>query len=468
MRGRARGSAALSSWPRTLLLAALLLQLSAASAYASGNAIARFGGEHGTVNATNPTALYYNPAGLGFSEGSQLFVDGQLALRSLQWTHAMGQGDAPEPAGFAGANYGTATALNLFGGPMLGASVKLGQLTLGAAAYAPFGGNVHFDRTETFAGSMYPGAADGVARWHGYDAGTMSIYATAGGAYRIGPVSIGLTGNLIYSTISMARAQNLNGSNELTGEGRSKLDVSGVNGSFGAGVMVEALPQMLWLSLSYQAQPGLGTMQLSGKLEVDATVPKSTESVTQDVTLHQALPDIFRLGARLRPSSDVELRLAADWTRWNVLRTQCVAVKGQTCAVTPSGDAADGSGTVLNLRRYFQNVVGVRAGVSVWVTPALELFGGLGFETAAVPDATLDPVLADAANIAIAVGGRVAIAERWHLAASYTHLQFLARDSTGKSKLADPDVGLTTRRPDGGGRYTQWVGILNANLMYSF
>ena len=57
-------------------------------ASASGNAIARFGGEHGTVNATNPTSLYYNPAGIGFADGIQLFVDGQLALRSFQWKHA--------------------------------------------------------------------------------------------------------------------------------------------------------------------------------------------------------------------------------------------------------------------------------------------------------------------------------------------------------------------------------------------
>jgi len=132
-------------------------------AQASGNAIARFGGEHGTVNATNPTALYYNPAGLGFSQGAQLFLDGQLALRSLHWTHAMGQGDLAEPDGAAGANYGTARALNVFGGPMLGGSYQLGQLVLGAAAYAPFGGNVHFERNDAFASGAYPGAADGRA-----------------------------------------------------------------------------------------------------------------------------------------------------------------------------------------------------------------------------------------------------------------------------------------------------------------
>ena len=63
---------------------------------------------------------------------------------------------------------------------------------------------------------------------------------------------------------------------------------------------------------------------------------------------------------------------------------------------------------------------------------------------------------------------RYAFDEHWFIAGSYTHLQFFARDNTGKSHLADPDIELTTRRPDGGGRYTQWVGILNANVLYTY
>jgi long-chain fatty acid transport protein len=49
--------------------AALAILTAASGASAAGFATARFGGEHGTVVTTNPTALYYNPAGLGFSEG---------------------------------------------------------------------------------------------------------------------------------------------------------------------------------------------------------------------------------------------------------------------------------------------------------------------------------------------------------------------------------------------------------------
>jgi long-chain fatty acid transport protein len=446
------------------------LWLTPLSAAASGNAIARFGAEHGTVNATNPTALYYNPGALGFAEGTQLFLDGQLALRSMTWTHAMGPGDVAEPTGFAGANYGEASALNVFGGPMAGATMRLGDFTLGAAAYAPFGGQVSFERNEKFASSMYPGAADGVARWHGISAQTMSIYATLGAAYRLGPISFGVTGNLIFTSLKLTRAQPVDiPGNPLEDEGRSKLDVSGTHGSFGAGVMLEALPEQLWLSASYQAQPGLGVMELDGTTEAQTRVPPVPGGgLTQEVTFRQALPDIWRVGARWRASEQLELRLAADFTRWSVLATQCVSMRDQSCLVTRSGAAAEDSGTLQNLRRNWKNTVGVRAGASYWASPALELFAGLGYETAATPDATLDPVLADANNVMIAAGARYEIVETWFLAASYTHLQFMNRDNTGKSQLADPAVDTTTRRVDGGGKYSQWVGILNANVLKTF
>src|SRR3954469_16469359 len=96
---------------RAQLAAALVMALTARTgpALASGFASARFGGEHGTVTATNPTALYYNPAGIAFSEGTHLLLDGTLALRHATWTHAPAATDEPEPAGAGEASFGKAT-----------------------------------------------------------------------------------------------------------------------------------------------------------------------------------------------------------------------------------------------------------------------------------------------------------------------------------------------------------------------
>jgi long-chain fatty acid transport protein len=455
---------------RAVALAAALGCVTA-TAHASGFGIARFGAEHGTVVATNPTALYYNPAGIGFAEGAQLYLDGQLALRSFKWTHAQGEGDVAEPTGFDGANYGTASAFNVFGGPMAGASIHVGDFAFGVAGYAPFGGQVHFDRMERFASTMYPGAADGVARWHGYEASAMTIYGTLGAAYRIGPLSMGASGNLILSSMTLHRAQSLSGNagiNDLDSEGRTHLDASGVHASFGLGALFEAIENTLWLGLSYQAQPGLGEMVLHGKLRVVQSVVEPGEPGEQEVDVHQALPDVYRLGARFRASNKVELRLAADLTRWSLMQTQCVGIQGQRCAVTPDGGAAPNSGVVLNSNRFWQDSIGVRAGGSYWLVSTFEAFLGLGYETAAAPDTTLDPVLADANNLSVTAGGRLQFADTWFAALSYTHLQFFTRDNTGKSTLADPRIMPQTRRADGGGKYEQWVGVINLNVLKTF
>jgi long-chain fatty acid transport protein len=445
--------------------AALLVALFCSPpAEASGFASARFGGEHGNVTTTNPTALYYNPAGIGFSRGLHLFVDGSLAWRRVSWDHGA-ESEAPEQPGSAGANAGHAELSNVFGAPMLGASLQLGSLALGAAVFVPFGGRSEWSKNDAFAGSSeYPLAADGVQRWHSIRGALTYLYGSAGAAYRIGPLSLGASVNLISSTVQSLRAKNFAGDTlpDVDSEGRAELDVSGVQGSFGLGVMFEAIEDRLWLAASYQAQPGLGAMQLDGTLDItDRGV-----SGEREVTLDQALPDIVRAGARWRAAEKLELRLFGDMTRWSVLQTQCLALRGERCAVTRSGADPNGGVIPLNLLRRWNDTFGVRAGASTWLSPALEAFVGAGFETAATPDETLDPELPDAQNVALALGVRWQPIDTLFVGTSYTHLFYLTRDNTGQSEL--PLADIPTRRPDSGGRYEQSIGIFNLNVEKEF
>lgn len=436
-------------------------------AHGSGFAAARFGGEHGTVVTTNPTALYYNPAGIAFSTGTHLFLDGSLAMRHATWQHALAPTDRPDPPGAEGANTGEAKLFNVFGGPMLGATTRIGNFAFGASLTVPFGGRASWSQNDKFkASTQFPLAADGVQRWHGIDGALTFIYLTAGAAYRLGPLSIGVTGNLIRSSIQSTQAKKVvgNGDPDTANEGRASLDVSGIQGSFGVGAMLEAIPDHLWLGASYQAQPGLGPMTLKGSLDITY----QGSELPLRVTFDQALPDIVRLGGRFRPNDSLELRLAGDLTRWSVMGSQCVVIEGHKCAVDATGADASGEGGTVqqNLRRHWKDTYGVRAGASFWLKPEVELFAGIGFETAAVPDETMDPALADADNVSPAVGGRFEIFDAFYLATSYTHIQYMNRDNTGKSEIASGE--LPTRRPDGGGKYTQWVGVFNVNIEKQF
>jgi long-chain fatty acid transport protein len=448
----------------------------AAPAFGSGFAAAEFGGEHGNVVTTNPTALYFNPAGIALAEGTRLYASGVLALRRASWSHDRPADQPPEPPGAEGADTGQARFSNLFGAPALAATTRLRRVSLGGAFYVPFGGRVRWDQNPRFANDPnFPLAVDGVQRWHIIEGAVTSLFFTVGAAVRFGPVALGLTGNVVRSSVHIQQAKSFNGQEVVDplNEGRIGIDVAGTHGSFGLGAMVEAVRDRLWFGASYQAPPGLGPIRLDGTLstsfgtDVPAPMP---------VTFTHALPDILRLGLRARPALGwiagrraLELRVTGDLTRWSRLQNQCVSVRGQPCAVyTDGADATSGGTTIQNIRRRWNDTVGAHLGASFWPSDAVEVFAGAGFATAATPDATLDPMMPDARNFRFALGGRLAVPGGFHITAGLTTIQYAARDNTGRSRLAtdemNNDVQFPTRRPDGGGRYELWLGLFQVSL----
>jgi len=442
-------------------------------AFASGFASAHFGGEHGNVTETNPMSLYYNPGAIGFSEGTDLYGDAELAIRHATWDHPaqpVNPTDAPLPAGNDYGNTGTARLLNVFGGPAAGATTKFGNLAIGAGLFVPFGGRANWSKNPDANNPMFPLAADGVQRWHVIDAALTFIYTTAGAAYRLGPLSIGATGNLIISSVSTSQAHTTTNVIDSTSEGRADLNASGILGSFGVGAMLEAVPDRLWLGFSYQAQPGLGPETLKGTLDYTET----GGTTKYNVDFHQSLPDIYRAGIRFRASDAVELRLFGDLTRWSVMKQQCVNIQGPgvDCVVFANGaDASPPPGYVqANLVRDWNNTYGIRLGASYWVKPELEFFAGTGFETAASPDTTMEPATMDADNVLLALGARIKVTKVLYLQGSYTQLLFFNRDVTDStlSEINGKDVRFPTQTQDGNGTYSQWIGVLQGSIEAKF
>jgi long-chain fatty acid transport protein len=445
--------------------------------HAAGFASQRFGGEQGTVVAVNPLSLYYNPGAAGFTEGSQLGLYGSLAIRHATYTHQPAPTDLTSGSEGYG-NSGEGHLLNVFGGPALGGLLKVGNLVLGAGFFAPFYGRAHWAKDDAIRNAPSPSknvdpalTADGVQRWFGIDGEMSVVYFTAGAAYRLGPLSIGGALNLVSSNVVDYRAKTAGGQGQARSdyEGRASMDVKGFNGSFAAGAMLEVLPEQLWLAGSYQASPqAIGSEGLDGTLDI--TSPGGPQHF--DITFHQTLPDVWRAGVRWRPrSTPVEIRLFGDVTRWSKLTSQCGGVTGQPCVVHADGsDASPNLTTQFNFERNWNDTYGARLGVSYWVKPSVELFLGAGYETAAAPDSSMTPDLPDANNIAGALGARFQVMRSLYLTASYTHIQFMNRDTTGKSTLASPTndpanlVAPPTLQPDAGGQYTQWIGVATGNL----
>jgi long-subunit fatty acid transport protein len=125
---------------------------------------------------------------------------------------------------------------------------------------------------------------------------------------------------------------------------------------------------------------------------------------------------------------------------------------------------------VQNIPRNWKDTYGGHLGASYFLNSNVELFAGAGYETAASPDATMEPGSMDANNIQIAVGGRFFLFDYFYLGVGYTQIQFLDRTVTD-SQLAEVN-GQPYQQPtlgqDGNGSYTQWIGVVDINVEKQF
>lgn len=449
--------------PRFVAIGAALLVPAVADG--AGLSVARFGGEHGNPMTTEATAIYYNPAGIADSEGGHLFGDVNLAFRHATYTHQASATDAPVPPGGQGANTGKATLFNVIAEPFVGATYKLGRFAIGAAYYIPFGGQNHWSKNDAFEGNNnYPGAVDGVQRWYAIQGELRSAFFSLAGAYDFGPVSIGLSANLIDTVANTVQARNATGDNDIRNEGRAWLDARSWDLSMGVGVAYKPMRQLRF-GLSYQSRPGFGGgIRATGDLH---TFFNGNQTSTK-IAFTTDLPDVVRVGASYRPTDKIELRLFGDYQRWSVLEHQCVMAEASMCDLNPDGSVRAGTSNdvILNFARNWQDTFGIRAGASYFMNRTVELLVGAGYASNAVPNSTLEPALLDSNVVTAAVGGVFGIFGRLRLATTYTHAFYFSRDTTGQSIHAT--LQSPSKSPDSGGKYALGVGLFNVNVDFAF
>lgn len=472
----------------------LAVCLSAGAAQASGLAAARFGGEHGHPTTDNPTAIYYNPAGIALKPGTRIMLDANLAFRWASYQRPESaisdQVNGGTPMDGVGANAGTAKLQNTLVSPFFGAHSDFGTkiFSAGVAAYFPFGGQAVWGQNSAYANSdKYPGAHDGVQRWYTIDGKIRSMYLTGAVAFNIPRIglSIGISGSAIRSEANTIRARNADGTDDLVDamkgtvkEGRSWLDASGWQGGFGIGAIWN-WQQRLWIGASYTSQPNVvGGMTLKGTL---SNALRTSPSISSPAELTQTFPDIIRLGFRVRPSDKWELRLFADYTRWSVFDKQCVLnaeIEGRKCNFAGAdkalddpesfgGDGGDETkGTTQHLPRFWKDAGGVRLGGSYWFIPQLETYAGVGFDSSAVRPQTLDAALMDMNKMSFSVGARWQIVRNFAMALTISDIAYFKVDTKGKNILNK--FQAPTKQADANGIYKQNILLANLYLDVAF
>lgn len=369
-----------------LTVAGFALQPSAARAgggfdlFAQGAKAAGMAGAF-VAQADDPTAIYYNPGGLGLKPPPPAKPKkAAVGVTALALNEALYQGLAP------GAGAGTAgereTGFSF--PPHVYAALPLGAtVTFGLGIYSPFLLDSEWSDPGSFAGRFVSTGAEIT---------TYDVAPTLG--FQLGP-DFGLGIGAIYRTSEITQTRRLSFPDPDTGR---PLDVASLvsetdfESGFGftAGMLHRPSPRFSW-GASYRSAIEIdyggvakATQIETGDAAVDALVAASLP-LDEDLALASALelPDVVRLGVAIGLTQSLLLEVDAEQTGWSSVESLELRLPGnpdldQTIALALDDAAA------------------YRAGLQWTLPTGFQLRFGYAFEESPQPDETVGPFLADA------------------------------------------------------------------------
>ena len=300
------------------LVALVLLFLSAAPAYPAGFSIFAQGAKASgmglafTAVADDPSAVFYNPAGLGWQKHFSAQMGGSL----LSKVDGEFEGANPFPGTSFGVEEQHKTSFFL---PTFYAVMPLtSTVNFGLGVFAPYGLGFRWADAEQFSGRFI--AQNAVIQSSDLNpvlslqvSPTLSI--AAGADYRLSKVTLERNRAAINPfTQSAVDVAHIKLNSEL-------LDNHGWG--WNAGLLWKPIPQLSFgasyrssIEVDYEGE-GKFTQRPTGNAAFDAAVAASLPQGKQNVDVTIEFPASANLGLALNLPADFQLSLDADWTEWS-------------------------------------------------------------------------------------------------------------------------------------------------------
>lgn len=448
-----------------------------------------------TARADNPTALYYNPAGLSKHSGWHVLISGGLVIFDSTFLR---QGDDQRLVVEDGAARPCGAGETCVGNPSLdysnfatdtrpfrsvSSSNKLGPAPIIAAVYGDAFGveglalSAGLLVPTSFGAPAYP--KDGAQRYALQEASLLMAYPTVGVSYAWGPwLRIGATFMSGFALINQSQAirpeplpndPDLN--EDIGGDARLTVDVS--DGFIPTGSLGVLSQPIEWLefgaSVRFPAR-----VEASGKVKYEAPSSDlhSSHLVPGEdgVTVKQSFPWVVRGGVRLiQPRFDVEVDVV--WEQWSSLESFEIDMDATL-------DLGEGRGIEempdANLPKNFRDTWSVRLGsdVEVWREVLTVRVGGF-YQSSAYPkdNATFNLDFPFAEQVGLGGGLTVHIAEWIEATVGYQHI-FQPRvvvdsgvvQQQGQPTFDGQQIGNTVNN----GRYDVSIDVLGISAEASF
>ncbi len=352
---------------KTLRSAVVVLVAAASTAQAAGFAIDTHSGRAtgmaqavtGLVN--DPSALYYNVAGIATGKGLSFQLGDSPILPSVRFTPAGGESVSPlasvSPPPHAFIRYGITE-----------------DLAVGFGFTTPFG-----------ASSRWP------EEWMGRAASTGSMLSV----YEFNPalamslfdkrVRLGLGLRLMRGTLELHRDV------RFTPDQFGSVVIGGLGTGEGynLGLQVDVAPKFLTLGVSYRSG---ATLSAEGRAHFE-NVPAEFASAAfdQGVRTEVTLPQTFRAGLGLHPMDDLTLGLDFAWNGWS-------SFQSLRFESTETGNALS------DTQKAWRDTMSFHLGGEYGLTDVIDVRAGFSFDPTPSPTGTLTPDLPDADRYRVSLG----------------------------------------------------------------
>jgi long-chain fatty acid transport protein len=357
---------------KTLVVAAALLFAAAPAAQSAGFMIY----EHGaaamamagafTSLAKDPSALWHNPAGMAWLEGTQILGGATFIIPS-------GSVDFPDYPGSPRYNQEKA----LFIPPNLYLTHQLSKkAVIGLGVFAPYGLGMSWPEPETFPW-----------RYLGTSGEMQTIFINPAIAFKLSDrFSVGLGVSFIYSKLDQSTTQLMN-MGEATIDVPSEADVNGTSFGFNAGLLYKG--DKFRFGLNYRSR---FTLDYAGTVSLEVPGYATPFEGTGETSF--AFPDIVTMGLSFDLSKKLIWAVDLHYVFWSSYESYTFHIEVPDLALEED----------LYVPALWKDSYLFRTGLEYQTTERLALRCGLIYDKTPQPATTMDSTLPDANRLALTGG----------------------------------------------------------------
>ncbi len=376
--------------------------------------------------ANDPSAIYFNPAGITQLMGTHIIGGTTLILPSTTF-----RGPSPDITEYK-------MESQLFTPVHLYASHQINdKLFLGFGLGNNYGLGTKWED-------------DWIGKYMAVDTEIRTFYFNFVASYEIIPeLSVGFGYNLAYGDVILGRSVNLS---PFSGNAYLELEGDAIASGFTAGILVKPT-KAISLGLSYRSQ---ATFEFEGNAVPEAPSQFNGRLPFGSITAPFTTPENITFGVAIKPMK--ELTITADyqyvgWDSYDKLEVTFDEFK-------PTGEPY-----LLSSKRNYNNSFIARLGAEYKFNKDLDIWAGFLYDKNPIEDEYLDPTLPDSDRLGFSFGAGYKINENLTAQAGYLFLRFAEREITNSKESYS---GIKNSIAPMNGVYNPLAHLISLTLSYNF